>query len=175
MSGVSCGSRRNRHVRGRGAHVRQGLALDLTECQGSHTGYRMPTYEYACKACGHEWEQTQRITEPPLEVCPVCGKSTAHRLISAGTNFILKGSGWYSDLYASPKPSTDSSEKKDPSEKSEKKDASDKRTEKSDASTAAGSETPAKSPAKPASTESASTTPSKKPSPKPSTPAVPSS
>jgi putative FmdB family regulatory protein len=63
----------------------------------------MPTYEYACAACGHEWEQLQRITEPPVKTCPKCAASEAHRLISGGTNFILKGGGWYSDLYASPK------------------------------------------------------------------------
>ena len=62
----------------------------------------MPTYEYACSACGHEWEQTQRIVDPPIDACPKCAKSAAHRLISRGTNFILKGGGWYSDLYASP-------------------------------------------------------------------------
>ncbi|MDP8998618.1 MAG: zinc ribbon domain-containing protein [Myxococcota bacterium] len=72
----------------------------------------MPTYEYACSACKHQWEATQRITEPPVALCPVCDKSTAYRLISAGTNFILKGGGWYSDLYASPKPASESSEKK---------------------------------------------------------------
>ena len=63
----------------------------------------MPTYEYGCTACGNEWEELQRITEPPIEVCPKCGKNTAHRLISAGTGFILKGGGWYSDLYSSAK------------------------------------------------------------------------
>jgi putative FmdB family regulatory protein len=63
----------------------------------------MPTYEYACGACGHEWEVVQRITEAPVERCPACAKSEAHRQISRGTNFILKGGGWYSDLYASPK------------------------------------------------------------------------
>jgi putative FmdB family regulatory protein len=62
----------------------------------------MPTYEYACASCGHQWEDVQRITEPPIEVCPKCSKSSAHRLISA-TNFILKGGGWYSDLYSSAK------------------------------------------------------------------------
>jgi len=64
----------------------------------------MPTYEYACGACGHQWEQVQRIVEAPIEVCPKCAQSAAHRLISAGTNFILKGGGWYSDLYSSSKP-----------------------------------------------------------------------
>lgn len=63
----------------------------------------MPTYEYGCTACGSEWEELQRITEPPIEVCPKCGKNTAHRLISAGTGFILKGGGWYADLYSSAK------------------------------------------------------------------------
>jgi len=63
----------------------------------------MPTYEYGCQACGHEWEEVQRITEAPREVCEKCGKTAAHRLISAGTNFILKGGGWYSDLYSSAK------------------------------------------------------------------------
>jgi putative FmdB family regulatory protein len=73
----------------------------------------MPTYEYACAACGSQWEEVQRITAAPLEVCPTCGKSSAHRLISAGTGFILKGGGWYSDLYSSAKPASkkaDSSE-----------------------------------------------------------------
>jgi putative FmdB family regulatory protein len=63
----------------------------------------MPTYEYACSACGHQWEQVQRIVEAPLEACPKCAAKTAHRLISGGTNFILKGGGWYSDLYSSSK------------------------------------------------------------------------
>jgi putative FmdB family regulatory protein len=63
----------------------------------------MPTYEYGCAACGHEWDEIQRITAPPIEVCPKCSKSAAHRLISKGTGFILKGGGWYSDLYSSSK------------------------------------------------------------------------
>jgi putative FmdB family regulatory protein len=66
----------------------------------------MPTYEYGCTACGHEWEETQRITEAPKEVCQKCAERKAHRLISGGTNFILKGGGWYSDLYASQKPAS---------------------------------------------------------------------
>ena len=70
----------------------------------------MPTYEYRCTACGKEWEEVQRISEPPLEVCPACGKPTAHRLISAGTGFILKGGGWYSDLYSSAKPASNKTE-----------------------------------------------------------------
>src|SRR3984957_3643156 len=70
----------------------------------------MPTYEYACGACGHQWEQVQRIVEAPIEVCPKCAQSSAHRLISGGTNFILKGGGWYSDLYSSSKAAAKPSE-----------------------------------------------------------------
>jgi putative FmdB family regulatory protein len=61
----------------------------------------MPTYEYACAACGDAWEVEQRITEPALKKCPACGKNAAKRQISGGGTFILKGSGWYADGYSS--------------------------------------------------------------------------
>ena len=54
----------------------------------------MPTYEYACKACGHQFEEIQKMSDPPIDVCPKCGQKSAQRLISQG-NFILKGGGWY--------------------------------------------------------------------------------
>jgi putative FmdB family regulatory protein len=58
----------------------------------------MPTYEYACDACHHEFECEQRIVDPPIKKCPRCGKMKVRRLVSSG-NFILKGSGWYADAY----------------------------------------------------------------------------
>ena len=61
----------------------------------------MPTYEYACSSCQHEWEAEQSIKEAALTDCPQCHNATAKRQSSRGTGFILKGSGWYSDLYAS--------------------------------------------------------------------------
>ena len=64
----------------------------------------MPTYDYACGACGHEFELEQRITAPPAKKCPKCGKNKAARQISAG-NFILKGGGWYADGYGASKKS----------------------------------------------------------------------
>jgi putative FmdB family regulatory protein len=60
----------------------------------------MPTYEYQCEKCGHEFEREQRITDGPIKTCPKCKAPKAKRLISA-TSFVLKGSGWYSDLYSS--------------------------------------------------------------------------
>lgn len=65
----------------------------------------MPTYEYACTSCGFEWEAEQSIKAAPLTDCPSCKNASAKRQISRGTGFILKGGGWYSDLYASSKPS----------------------------------------------------------------------
>ena len=61
------------------------------------------TYDYVCTACGHDWEAEQRITEDPLKDCPQCHEPTAKRQISGGQGFILKGGGWYSDLYSSAK------------------------------------------------------------------------
>jgi putative FmdB family regulatory protein len=59
------------------------------------------TYEYACEACGHQWEAEQSIKDAPLKTCAACGKEKAKRLVSGGTGFLLKGGGWYSDLYSS--------------------------------------------------------------------------
>jgi putative FmdB family regulatory protein len=64
----------------------------------------MPTYEYICESCKNAWEETQKISEPALDTCPKCHQKTAKRQISGG-NFILKGGGWYADLYSSTKPS----------------------------------------------------------------------
>ena len=63
----------------------------------------MPTYEYRCEACSHEFEAFQSIKDERLTDCPQCKKSALERLISGGS-FQLKGSGWYKDLYSSPSP-----------------------------------------------------------------------
>ena len=62
----------------------------------------MPTYEYLCDKCGHEFERQQRISDPPVKSCPSCKSRKVKKLISR-TSFVLKGSGWYSDLYSSSK------------------------------------------------------------------------
>jgi putative FmdB family regulatory protein len=63
----------------------------------------MPIYEYACSACGHEFEEWQKMSDPPVRTCPKCKKKKVERLISQ-TAFQLKGGGWYADLYSSSKP-----------------------------------------------------------------------
>jgi putative FmdB family regulatory protein len=54
----------------------------------------MPIYAYRCTQCGHSKDVLQKISDPVLTDCPVCGKpSFAKQLTAAG--FQLKGSGWY--------------------------------------------------------------------------------
>lgn len=52
----------------------------------------MPTYEYACNACGLKFERRQSMTDEPLTACPECG-GEVRRLVSGGAGFIIKGSG----------------------------------------------------------------------------------
>ena len=59
----------------------------------------MPTYQYECEACGHEFEELQSMTEPKLTKCPKCGKKKLARLIGSGAGMIFKGTGFYATDY----------------------------------------------------------------------------
>jgi len=54
----------------------------------------MPIYEYRCDDCGFQNEYLQKVSEPPMTLCPSCGKEAFRKLLSAA-GFQLKGSGWY--------------------------------------------------------------------------------
>ena len=54
----------------------------------------MPTYEYECRKCGHQFEKFQSITADPVKTCPKCRGKVA-RLVSGGAGIIFKGSGFY--------------------------------------------------------------------------------
>jgi putative FmdB family regulatory protein len=54
----------------------------------------MPTYQYRCPTCKHEFEEFQSMSEEPIRVCPKC-KGETHRVISGGAGLIFKGSGFY--------------------------------------------------------------------------------
>jgi putative FmdB family regulatory protein len=62
----------------------------------------MPLYEYKCKECGLHTEKRQKFSDPEITECPFC-KGSLERVISAPA-VSFKGSGWYKDLYSSPKP-----------------------------------------------------------------------
>ncbi len=81
----------------------------------------MPTYEYECDACGHAFEEFQRMSDAPLKTCPACKKKKLVRLIGAGAGIIFKGSGFYETDYKrkdQPKPAaegkSEASAKSDP-------------------------------------------------------------
>ena len=68
----------------------------------------MPTYEYECEKCKHQFELVQSIADNALTVCPpdLChlkkwGKGKVKRMISAGAGLIFKGSGFYITDYRS--------------------------------------------------------------------------
>jgi putative FmdB family regulatory protein len=107
----------------------------------------MPIYEYACGACGHQFEEWQKMSDKPVRTCPKCKAKKVEKLISH-TSFTLKGGGWYSDLYSAPKPGSKDS-------KSESK--SDSSSSSSDGSGSKDSKADSTS-----TTKSAEKTPSKK-------------
>ena len=55
----------------------------------------MPTYEYACQKCGHEFEQFQSMRDEPLKKCPKCKKQSLKRWVGSGAGLIFKGTGFY--------------------------------------------------------------------------------
>ena len=103
----------------------------------------MPTYEYVCSKCGHQFEALQSITASPLTTCPkeLCGqkkwgKGRVKRGIGGGAGLLFKGTGFYITDYRS-----------EGYKAAAKKDTSPAAA--SSATKAAASTTPAKSDAKP--------------------------
>ena len=100
----------------------------------------MPTYVYACRDCGAQFEQFQRFSDEPLTICPRC-QGTIKRVFQP-VGIVFKGSGWY--INDSRNSSQTSST---PAEKSEKSDngseAKNETSEKKEAAPASDS-TPAK-------------------------------
>jgi len=104
----------------------------------------MPTYDYVCDACDHEFELFQSITEPVKRKCPECGKNKLRRLIGTGAAIMFKGSGFYktdyrSDTYKKHAEADKSSGKSDGG-KTDGTKSENKSEGKSDSSTAAKSE-----------------------------------
>jgi len=61
----------------------------------------MPTYDYKCGACGHEFERFQYISEGVKRKCPECGRHRLRRLFGTGGAVVFKGSGFYQTDYRS--------------------------------------------------------------------------
>ena len=89
----------------------------------------MPTYDYECDACGHEFELFQSISEPVKRKCPECKKPKLRRLFGTGAAVVFKGSGFYETDYRSESYKKDAEKAKQATEKSE---GSDKKSSTSD-------------------------------------------
>jgi putative FmdB family regulatory protein len=61
----------------------------------------MPTYDYRCESCSHEFEEMQSFKDDPLTVCPKCHESALRRLFGTGAAILFKGSGFYETDYRS--------------------------------------------------------------------------
>jgi putative FmdB family regulatory protein len=97
----------------------------------------LPTYEYACTACGHRLEAVQKFTDDSLTECPECGGKL--RKVFGAPGIVLKGSGFYkTDTRAQDKRS--SSEKSSGSNGSDSS-GSDTKTESTTKSSDSGSKT----------------------------------
>jgi putative FmdB family regulatory protein len=61
----------------------------------------MPTYEYQCDACEHNFDEFQSMNDKALKKCPKCKKSKLRRVFGAGAAILFKGSGFYQTDYRS--------------------------------------------------------------------------
>ncbi len=61
----------------------------------------MPTYEYHCDACEHNFDEFQSMSEPALKKCPQCKKPKLRRVFGTGAAILFKGSGFYETDYRS--------------------------------------------------------------------------
>lgn len=61
----------------------------------------MPTYEYHCDACDHNFDEFQSMSEAPLKKCPQCKKAKLRRVFGTGAAVLFRGSGFYETDYRS--------------------------------------------------------------------------
>jgi putative FmdB family regulatory protein len=61
----------------------------------------MPTYDYICDSCSHEFEAFESIKADPQKVCPECSRETLRRKLGPGAAILFKGSGFYQTDYRS--------------------------------------------------------------------------
>lgn len=112
----------------------------------------MPIYEYACQSCGKIIDVLQKISDPAPAACTECGAENALSRVVSRSSFVLKGGGWYSDLYSSTKKDGSSS-----SSSSSSSGVSSASSSSSGSSSTPSSTSTASSPAPAASTPAPST------------------
>ena len=92
----------------------------------------MPTYDYECDACGHEFELFQQISDSVKRKCPECSKLKLRRLFGTGAAIVFKGSGFYETDYRSESYKKGEEKAKKSSEKKTEKKSDSKSKSSSD-------------------------------------------
>ena len=88
----------------------------------------MPTYDYICDACNHEFEAFQSMTADLLTDCPECHKPQLRRKIGTGMGIVFKGSGFYETDYKRGDNYQKAASQDKPESKEKKKDSSNKKS-----------------------------------------------
>lgn len=91
----------------------------------------MPTYEYVCEACGHEFERFQKMIDDAVRECPECGRHDVRRRISTGAGVLFKGPGFYATDYRKPSPDDKKPQKTEPKSKPDPGESGSKGSDKS--------------------------------------------
>ena len=92
----------------------------------------MPLYEYQCESCQKRFERIQKFSDPPVDVCPHCGKGPVRKLLSSPA-IQFKGSGFYITDYA--KKSSSEAGSKSSSESASSSSSDTKTESKADSTT----------------------------------------
>ena len=111
----------------------------------------MPLYEYECDSCGHRFERIRKFSDPPLEVCPECGKSPVRKLVSSSA-IQFKGSGFYITDYAKKNSPSETEKRKADAPPASKTESKSESKSESKTETKAEAKAESKSESKPAST-----------------------
>lgn len=109
----------------------------------------MPTYDYRCNVCDHEFELFQSMSDKVKRTCPACGKKSLERLIGTGAALLFKGSGFYETDYRS--------ESYTKAQKADKPDSDTKSDSKSESKSKTDAKPDSKSDKKPAKKETTKT------------------
>jgi putative FmdB family regulatory protein len=113
-----------------------------------HRRSPVPTYEYACTACGHRLEAVQKFTDEPLTECPEC--QGALRKVYGAVGIVLKGSGFYkTDSRAASgarNGNGNDGKKKDKDKESSSSESSSSGSESKDSSSSSSSSSPSSTP-----------------------------